>query len=411
MGVKRKSRDKELASKSDKTTPQDHEPPRYGYHNQSINTPSINQLINHRPLITHHNSRSDGRRSTLSIAVAASCIENTQNLQLASILAGQIARAAAVFNIDEVIVLDDVTPPHHKHTTISPAAALFARILQFMETPQYLKKALIPMHPDLKFAGILPPLDAPHHLRSTEWGEFREGLVVDSHPTHGSLLDVGLSTRAHIPYTAPINCRLTLRMGQEPTYKTHVWFSKNNEQVLQVQLVPSQSPRQEYGLYWGYLTRIAPTIESMLKDCPFNGGGGGKAEDEEDDEKKKKKKKSSKSKKGTATNSRSSSGYDLVVGTSERGETTPASQLNLRSRTASLDEGGGRERYGHGLVVFGGPQGLEHALANDPWKEKYDDPSKWCDRYVNTCFDQGSRTIRTEEAVLISLAFLKEALA
>ena len=243
--------------------------------------------------------------------------------------------------------------------------------------------------------------------------------MVDSHPTHGSLLDVGLSTRAHIPYTAPINSRLTLRMGQEPAYKTDLWLSNSNEQVLQVQLVSSQSPRQEHGLYWGYLTRIAPTIESMLKECPFNrsGGGGGKAEDEEDDgdddekkKKKEKKKKSSKSKKGTTTNSKSSSGYDLVVGTSEKGEMTPASQLNLRSRTASLDEGGGRERYRHGLVVFGGPQGLEHALANDPWKEKYDDPSKWCDRYVNTCFDQGSRTIRTEEAVLISLAFLKEAL-
>lgn len=29
-------------------------------------------------------------------------------------------------------------------------------------------RALIPMHPDLKYAGVLPPLDAPHHLRSTE---------------------------------------------------------------------------------------------------------------------------------------------------------------------------------------------------------------------------------------------------
>lgn len=42
-----------------------------------------------------------GRSWTLSIAVAASCIENAQNLELATLLAGQIARAAAIFNIDE----------------------------------------------------------------------------------------------------------------------------------------------------------------------------------------------------------------------------------------------------------------------------------------------------------------------
>lgn len=32
-------------------------------------------------------------------------------------------------------------------------------------------------------------------------------------------------------------------------------------------------------------------------------------------------------------------------------------------------------------------------------------------RYLNTCFNQGSRTIRSEEAILISLAFLQPALS
>lgn len=36
--------------------------------------------------------------------------------------------------------------------------------------------------------------------------------------------------------------------------------------------------------------------------------------------------------------------------------------------------------------------------------------SLWCCRYLNTCFDQGSRTIRSEEAILISLAFLQPAI-
>jgi predicted SPOUT superfamily RNA methylase MTH1 len=35
------------------------------------------------------------------------------------------------------------------------------------------------MHPDLKFAGLLSPLDAPHHVRADEWSAYREGVVVN----------------------------------------------------------------------------------------------------------------------------------------------------------------------------------------------------------------------------------------
>ena len=53
-------------------------------------------------------------------------------------------------------------------------------------------RALIPMHKDLRLSGQLPPLDAPHHMRATEWGVFREGVVLSSAPGAGSLLDIGL---------------------------------------------------------------------------------------------------------------------------------------------------------------------------------------------------------------------------
>ena len=59
-------------------------------------------------------------------------------------------------------------------------------------------RALIPMHPDLQYAGMLPPLDAPHHLRSTEWGPYREGVVRRSARGQGSFVDVGLDQDAHI---------------------------------------------------------------------------------------------------------------------------------------------------------------------------------------------------------------------
>ncbi len=48
------------------------------------------------------------------------------------------------------------------------------------------------MHPDLRHVGTLPPLDAPHHMRATEWGPYREGVVQGSDAATGSVIDVGL---------------------------------------------------------------------------------------------------------------------------------------------------------------------------------------------------------------------------
>ena len=47
------------------------------------------------------------RKQTISIAVAASVVDIAQTQELATVLAGQIARTAAIFNIDEVVVIDD----------------------------------------------------------------------------------------------------------------------------------------------------------------------------------------------------------------------------------------------------------------------------------------------------------------
>lgn len=48
------------------------------------------------------NGQVPGRQWTVSIAVPGSVIDNTQNAEFATFVAGQIARAAAIFNVDEV---------------------------------------------------------------------------------------------------------------------------------------------------------------------------------------------------------------------------------------------------------------------------------------------------------------------
>ena len=95
-----------------------------------------------------------GHTYTLSIAVPGSIIEAAQSRELQTYLAGQIARAAAVFQADEVIVYEDEMNPSRDKRTWDPNLFL-AHILQYLETPPYLRKALIPQHRDLRLVGKL----------------------------------------------------------------------------------------------------------------------------------------------------------------------------------------------------------------------------------------------------------------
>lgn len=121
--------------------------------------------------------------STVSIAVPSSILENAQSAELRTYLAGQIARAACVFCVDEVIVYDDIGEKlNTKKSKLEDSDGVkvarkscvqLARILQYLECPQYLRKHFFPIHKDLQFAGLLNPLDAPHHLRQTNDFKFR----------------------------------------------------------------------------------------------------------------------------------------------------------------------------------------------------------------------------------------------
>ena len=62
--------------------------------------------------------------------------------------------------------------------------------------------------------------------------------------------------------------------------------------------------------------------------------------------------------------------------------------------------------FKHLLVVFGGVKGLEFSLETDETITETEVELLF-DYYVNTCPAQGSRTIRTEEAILVTLSALR----
>lgn len=113
----------------------------------------------------------------------------------------QIARAAVIFNIDEIIIFDEI---YSKESSIEgefqgvgkkgQANVQMARILQYLECPQYLRKSFFPHHKDLQYAGILNPLDSPHHMRAEDEVPYREGVVTNKpvKAGRGSLVNCGI---------------------------------------------------------------------------------------------------------------------------------------------------------------------------------------------------------------------------
>ncbi|CDO99020.1 unnamed protein product [Coffea canephora] len=296
---------------------------------------------------------------TVSIALPGSIIDNAQSLELATRLAGQIARAATIFRVDEVVVIDNKSTSVDEFELLNQennsddnesGAAFLIRILRYLETPQYLRKSLFPMHNSLRFVGLLPPLDAPHHLRRHEWAPYREGITLKNQApdSAGSLVDVGLSKNVLIDEVIEPGRRVTVAMGS----------NRNLDTGLTYQVVPSSRPRDEVGMYWGYKVRYASNISAVISSCPYKGG------------------------------------YDLLIGTSEHGVVIKSSELSLPS-------------FRHLLIAFGGLAGLEECIEEDK-NLKGKDVREVFDLYLNVCPHQGSRTIRTEEAVFISLQYFQE---
>eukprot|EP01035_Chromulina_nebulosa_P020881 gene20881-27068_t len=96
-----------------------------------------------------------GINQTVSIAIPSSFIKHGQSPELRSYLVGQIARACAIYEIDEIIVFID-TPSELSNDPTKLPSHMIVRLLQYIETPAYLRKSLFPFHPDFKFAGLLP---------------------------------------------------------------------------------------------------------------------------------------------------------------------------------------------------------------------------------------------------------------
>ena len=181
-----------------------------------------------------------GRSRRLSVDSA--CVCAADSLETATRIALAVAEAAMLARSDTVVV-------HIGASTESGflrgakergrSAAFLARVLQYLETPPCLRRALVPVHADLAMVGSLPPASRvefmPHHLRAhREKAPFREGVVVAAGeelsgdesqkrnagargvaPTKSTLANVGLDRPVRIDRAVRPGVRVTLAAPSE----------------------------------------------------------------------------------------------------------------------------------------------------------------------------------------------------
>jgi predicted SPOUT superfamily RNA methylase MTH1 len=273
----------------------------------------------------------------LAIAIPASLVSDIPHLREKTLKIGLVGRAAAIFRVKEIIVFPDVLDTNQKRDR-----NIIVTILSYMETPQYLRKRLFKIKPELRYAGILPPLRTPHHplakkARELKVGEYREGAIA-SVTEIGSLIDIGVERPVLLPDRGlPINTRVTTcitKSGKRPRVALANW--------------------KEIEAYWGYsVTATSVSFGQLLK----------------------------------------SRAYDLVIATSKLGTQIMDVADELAERW---------KKSTNILVAFGAPaQGLQEIVAQENLRL-----DEVADFTVNIIPNQGTETVRTEEALYASLALL-----
>jgi predicted SPOUT superfamily RNA methylase MTH1 len=276
-------------------------------------------------------------KNKLSIAIPASTISDTPHPREKTAKIGLIGRTAAIFRVNEIIVYpDNLKVDQHRDLDY------IALLLNYLETPQYLRKALFKLDPDLEFAGILPPLRTPHHplsgkTKHLQVGEYREGVVL-SETREGLFVDIGV---------------------QQPAVLRQKQFALGERLTLQVinigrQIEVQAANRDDVPQYWGYQVRVEKrSFGQLMVDRDF----------------------------------------DLKIATAKVGDNFIDVANKIGAKWSSS------QRV---LVAFGAPSRGLNEIAEDEGLKL----GSITDFVVNTVPNQGTVTVRTEEALLASLAIL-----
>jgi predicted SPOUT superfamily RNA methylase MTH1 len=277
---------------------------------------------------------------SLSIAIPSSFIDVYSSKAQKTQQIGRIARAAAIFQVDEIFVYLD-----RENQKQARNLRLITRVLEYVETPQYLRKHLFGKISELQYAGLLPPLRTPHHplekhSKALKQGEIRDGYAFKEKNLR--VIDVGVESV--LPFldaeSIDLPTRITVKISR----------TKSGDLVVR----PSRPPRPL--IYWGY--KVIGT-QSLLGEFLLK-----------------------------------SSSYGYIVALSRKGVAISKKRDLLHRQWKQATRL---------LLLFGShKEGLAEILEREGYRL-----SSIANHTINLLNHQGVATIRTEEAVGIGLAIFR----
>ncbi len=179
-----------------------------------------------------------------TVVIPSSNITILPDLRSKTEFAGLLARILATYRVDNVVIFKD-------RESSDEEVNFLKLILDYLLIPPYLRKRLVPVIPELKFAGVLPPLNIVTHNPEgsrPKKGDLREGIVVTSY---------GVKAKVFIGYSK----YCFTQSNRELNVNERVLIKVINEEPLRCEVVSTDSINE----YIGYRTHIALNERDLLE--------------------------------------------------------------------------------------------------------------------------------------------------
>ena len=182
------------------------------------------------------------RSFDVNIVFPVSNMNVIPDLRLKTLYIGDLARTLAIYRVSNIYLFVD------PDSTIEDAN--FIRlILEYLLIPPYLRKKLVPIVPELRFAGLLHPLNIATHNpegKEPDIGDVREGVITTSW---------GYTGKAYIGYKE--QCRVTASTELRPG--TRVLVRITSRRPLRGKVVDPD----KLNLYIGYRVLSASSVDEL----------------------------------------------------------------------------------------------------------------------------------------------------
>ncbi|MGD1835465.1 MAG: putative RNA uridine N3 methyltransferase [Nitrososphaeraceae archaeon] len=310
------------------------------------------------------------RKLKVCVAIPDSSLSDEQTLRDKTIKISRLARSFSIFGVNTVYIYKD-----KKSSTSKIDKKILPLILNYLNTPQYLRKFLYSQIPELQYAGILHPIQTPHHVKKIHVSKIKVGDI-----------RMGIIQRKKISNSS---------MGEKNQYFINVGLDKPvlfygngyNGKIVTAKFISTtpilkaiEAQNKDITQYWGYEIIKLSSLDFLLSTICNSNLGYSESLD-----------RSNQISRNKLTNITLEN--STIVLTSKYGTLIQDKELLLRKSISS------KEII---LIIFGSPKhGLNDFISNNTLslltKKSF---------YLNMFPHQNTETIRLDEAILGTLSIL-----